>query len=125
MCSRGSAETAAPAELSVYGRRLFVPQAMGNTCRFTFAQLCEEPLGPADYLAITSTYSTIFIDEVPVLLLKHKNEARRLINLVDAMCECWIGPNILADSRRGTLSGIHPCQYAPGWHVLSRCPRLA
>lgn len=78
---------AAPAELSVYGRRLRVPKAAGSACRFTFEQLCEEPLGPADYLAITSAYSTVFIDAVPVLLLKHKNEARRLINVVDALCE--------------------------------------
>jgi predicted ATPase len=47
----------------------------------------EQPLGPADYLTITSEYSTIFIDQVPVLLLKNKNEARRLINLVDALCK--------------------------------------
>nr|KIR46773.1 AFG1-family ATPase [Cryptococcus bacillisporus CA1280] len=58
-----------------------------NTCRFTFSQLCEEALGPADYLALVSTFSTFFIDEVPTLYLRHKNEARRLINLIDALYE--------------------------------------
>ncbi|WWC92798.1 uncharacterized protein L201_007757 [Kwoniella dendrophila CBS 6074] len=44
-------------------------------------------LGPADYLTLASSYSTFFIDDVPILYLKHKNEARRLINLVDALYE--------------------------------------
>lgn len=49
--------------------------------------MCEAPLGPADYLSLASTFDTFYIDEVPVLLLKAKNEARRLINLVDALYE--------------------------------------
>ncbi|KAK4688538.1 hypothetical protein P7C73_g1566, partial [Tremellales sp. Uapishka_1] len=80
----GSAE---PSELTIYGRRVAVPLAKDGVCRFTFAQLCEEPLGPADYISLASTYHTFFIDKVPVLYLKHKNEARRLINLVDALYE--------------------------------------
>ncbi|WVO23098.1 uncharacterized protein IAS62_004443 [Cryptococcus decagattii] len=74
-------------QIKVYGRILTIPQAAGNTCRFTFSQLCEEALGPADYLALVSTFSTFFIDEVPTLYLRHKNEARRLINLIDALYE--------------------------------------
>lgn len=54
----------------------------------TFSALCEEALGPADYLSLASTFHTFFIDAVPILLLKNKNEARRLINLIDALCEC-------------------------------------
>ncbi|WVQ79180.1 hypothetical protein IAT38_001276 [Cryptococcus sp. DSM 104549] len=76
-----------PREVVVYGRALTVPAASGKTCRFTFSQLCEEALGPADYLALASTFSTFFVDEVPVLYLRHKNEARRLINLIDALYE--------------------------------------
>jgi predicted ATPase len=67
----------------------------------TFAQLCEEvrraealpsplgspqALGPADYISLASTFSTFFIDAVPTLFLRNKNEARRLINLIDALC---------------------------------------
>jgi protein AFG1 len=71
----------------VYGRRLAIPRATDTACRFTFSELCEEALGPADYISLASTYRRIYIDEVPVLLLKQKNEARRLINLLDALCE--------------------------------------
>ncbi|GMK55042.1 hypothetical protein CspeluHIS016_0200980 [Cutaneotrichosporon spelunceum] len=76
-----------PADLVVYGRRVHVPETKGKACRFPFAELCETPLGPADYLTLASTYSTFYIDQVPILLLKHKNEARRLINLIDALYE--------------------------------------
>lgn len=76
-----------PADLVVYGRRVTVPERKGGACRFPFAELCETPLGPADYLTLASTYSTFYIDDVPILLLKNKNEARRLINLIDALYE--------------------------------------
>ncbi|OCF73208.1 AFG1-family ATPase [Kwoniella mangroviensis CBS 8886] len=79
--------TVGPTQVSVYGRKVPVPAAAEGVCRFTFADLCEESLGPADYLTLASSYHTFFIDEVPVLYLKHKNEARRLINLVDALYE--------------------------------------
>ncbi|BEJ16556.1 hypothetical protein CspHIS471_0511610 [Cutaneotrichosporon sp. HIS471] len=76
-----------PVDLVVYGRRVHVPEVKGKACRFPFAELCETPLGPADYLSLASTFSTFYIDAVPILLLKHKNEARRLINLIDALYE--------------------------------------
>ena len=46
-----------------------------------------QALGPADYLSLASTFDTFYIDAVPVLYLRNKNEARRLINLIDALCE--------------------------------------
>ncbi|TYJ52950.1 hypothetical protein B9479_006419 [Cryptococcus floricola] len=73
--------------ITVYGRPLKVAKASDSACRFTFAELCEEALGPADYLALVSTFKTFFIDEVPTLYLRHKNEARRFINLIDALYE--------------------------------------
>lgn len=74
-------------ELVVYGRSLTVPAVKGSACRFSFEDICETALGPADYITLASTFETFYIDNVPVLLLKNKNEARRLINLIDALCE--------------------------------------
>ncbi|OWZ77983.1 AFG1-family ATPase [Cryptococcus neoformans Bt85] len=90
-------------QIQVYGRTLTIPQAAGNTCRFTFSQLCEEALGPADYLALVSTFSTFFIDEVPTLYLRHKNEARRLINLIDALYESRCQVFLRSPSTPSTL----------------------
>lgn len=90
-----------------------MPWAAGGVARFSFKDLCEQPLGPADYISIGSAFvsfraayrvwpssacakltcttgqHTIIIDDVPVLPLSAKNEARRLITLLDALCETW------------------------------------
>ncbi|GAA5827955.1 hypothetical protein JCM11251_005665 [Rhodosporidiobolus azoricus] len=73
--------------LNVYGRRVRIPWACEGVARFTFKQLCEQPLGPADYISLGSEFHTIIIDNVPVLPLNAKNEARRLITLLDALYE--------------------------------------
>jgi cell division protein ZapE len=75
----------APARLMVAGRPLDVPMAAGPVARFDFNALCARPLGPADYLAIATHYSAVFIDAVPVLSPANFDEARRFITLVDAL----------------------------------------
>ncbi|KAL7425111.1 hypothetical protein Q5752_000799 [Cryptotrichosporon argae] len=84
---QGSELTPESRGIRLYGRTLCVPRAVDRACRFTFAELCESPLGPADYLSLASAFAAVFIDDVPPLLLRNKNEARRLINLVDALYE--------------------------------------
>ncbi|TIA87852.1 hypothetical protein E3P99_02907 [Wallemia hederae] len=83
----GDDKNVAARTLSVYGREVIVKRSNGNTAMFTFAELCDSPLGPSDYLALSSTFSTIIIDQVPVLHLAQKNQARRFITLIDALYE--------------------------------------
>jgi cell division protein ZapE len=71
--------------IELKGRALVVPRAAKGSARFTFADLCEQPLGARDYLAIASRYDTIFIDHVPVLAEAQRNEAKRFILLVDTL----------------------------------------
>ncbi|MDK1493378.1 cell division protein ZapE [Sinorhizobium sp. 7-81] len=75
----------APAEISRKGRKIHVPSASGRSARFAFADLCAQPLGAADYLAILAQYSTIFVDHVPHLGPHLRNETKRFIILVDAL----------------------------------------
>jgi predicted ATPase len=77
----------APTSVNVYGRKVKVPWAVDKVARFTFADLCEQALGTADYITLASNFETIIIDQAPYMYLRHKNQARRLINLVDALCE--------------------------------------
>src|SRR6185295_10503693 len=75
----------APDEIIVKGRHVAVPRAAGKTARFSFADLCEKPFGARDYLAIAGKYDTVFIDRIPVLADGKRNEAKRLILLVDTL----------------------------------------
>ncbi|ESZ05365.1 MULTISPECIES: cell division protein ZapE [unclassified Mesorhizobium] len=76
-----TAETA----LTLKGRQVRIPAASGNAARFSFADLCEKPLGARDFLAIAGRFSTVFIDHVPVLGEGKRNEAKRFILLIDTL----------------------------------------
>ncbi|BGP28335.1 hypothetical protein JCM10296v2_000067 [Rhodotorula toruloides] len=89
--------------LTVYGRKVKVPWASGGVARFSFKDLCEKPLGPADYISIGSAFHTVIIDDVPVLPLSAKNEARRLITLLDALYETKTRLLAFADSPIDSL----------------------
>lgn len=78
-------EKGEPAELSVVGRTLKVPEAAHGCARFSFADLCEAPLGPADYLAIAHAYRTVFITGIPALKKTQRNEAKRFVLLIDTL----------------------------------------
>ncbi|MGD1877315.1 MAG: cell division protein ZapE [Kiloniellaceae bacterium] len=69
------------------GRAIPVPLAAGGVARFSFADLCEKPLGPGDYLAIAGLYHTVVLSGVPTLSADNRNEARRFMTLIDALYE--------------------------------------
>jgi len=74
-----------PQQIALRGRQIEVPEAAGGVARFTFAQLCERPLGSADYLKIASRFHTLIVSGIPVLGPERRNEAKRFINLVDTL----------------------------------------
>ena len=74
-----------PREIVLKGRVLRVPQAAMGVARFTFHQLCGQPLGAADYLRIAEDFHTILIDHVPVMDFARRNEAKRFIILIDTL----------------------------------------
>ncbi|KAI5481477.1 hypothetical protein MNV49_004234 [Pseudohyphozyma bogoriensis] len=73
--------------LKVYGRDLKIPWAVGGVAKFSFHELCEKALGPADYITLASNFHTVILTDVPVLMLSAKNEARRFITLLDSLYE--------------------------------------
>lgn len=76
----------APSSLVVYGRNVKIPQQYEGVVYWDFADLVSA-YGPADYITMASTFHTFIIDQVPVLSILKKNEARRLITLLDALYE--------------------------------------
>jgi cell division protein ZapE len=74
-----------PQELRLRGRSIRVPRAAMGVARFTFSDLCEQPLAAADYLRIAREYHTIILDQVPALGFETRNAAKRFIILVDTL----------------------------------------
>jgi cell division protein ZapE len=79
--------TPKPETLVVQGRFLKVAHAAGAVARFSFHDLCEEPLGPADYVAIAQHFRTLVLDDIPLLGADRRNPARRFITLIDELYE--------------------------------------
>ncbi len=71
--------------IRVKGRTLTIPRAGRGAARFDFADLMEQPLGAGDYIAIVNRYGALFVDHIPVMGPQQRNEARRFINLIDAV----------------------------------------
>jgi cell division protein ZapE len=79
------AASGSPTTIEVFGRALLIRECEGNVARFSFADLCERPLGAADYVEIARRFHTVLIDNIPTLGPEKRNEARRFIWLVDAL----------------------------------------
>ena len=86
-------------DVVIGSRKLSVPKAAHGVAWFDFAALCEQPLGPADYLALADRYHTLILEGVPELTRDLHNEARRFMTLVDALYECRVNLVISADAE--------------------------
>ena len=80
-------EQGAPETVSVRGREIAVPEAARGVARFHFDELCRQPLGAGDYLALAARFHTFILAGVPAMRPEDRNEARRFINLIDALYE--------------------------------------
>lgn len=79
-----------PMMLEVKGRQVNVPQVALGAARFSFADLCEKPLGAGDYLKIAQTFHTVFIENIPFFSAEKRNEAKRFINLIDTFYDAGV-----------------------------------
>ena len=75
----------AAAEIAHRGRVIRVRESAGGVARFDFEELCAQPLGAGDYRRIAEAFHTIIIAGVPRLDARRRNEAKRLINLLDTL----------------------------------------
>jgi cell division protein ZapE len=72
-------------DIAVKGRTIRVPQAARGVARFTFHQLCGQPLAASDYLRIAHEFHTILLDRIPIMDHAQRNEAKRFIILIDTL----------------------------------------
>jgi cell division protein ZapE len=71
--------------LAVKGRTLHVRRATMGVARFSFRELCEEPLAAPDYLTVAHAFHTLVLDCIPVMDYDARNAAKRFIILIDAL----------------------------------------
>ena len=75
----------APHELMVKGHAVRIPKAAMGVARFSFSDLCEQPLAAIDYLRIAHEFHTVILDHIPVMDYARRNEAKRFIILIDTL----------------------------------------
>ena len=73
--------------LVVKGRRVAIPLAADGVALASFSDLCAQPLGPADYLAIADKYHTLIMPGIPRMGPEKRDQAKRFVTLVDALYE--------------------------------------
>lgn len=86
-----------PVTLTVKGHRVAVPEAGPGVGRFDFADLCARAYGASDYRAIAENFHTVIIENIPVMAMEKRNEAKRFITLIDTLYEYRV--KLLASSE--------------------------
>jgi cell division protein ZapE len=85
------------------GRMLHVPKSLKGVAVFSFKRLCGEARGASDYLAIARRFHTVIIVGIPVLSREMRNEAARLVTLIDALYEHRVKLLAAADAEPADL----------------------
>ncbi|KAF3792181.1 Lactation elevated protein 1 [Nymphaea thermarum] len=80
--------TPRPKEIEILmGRKLLVPQGANGCAYFRFEDLCEKPLGAADYFGLCKHFHTLALEGVPKFALHNRTAAYRFVTLIDVMYE--------------------------------------
>ena len=68
-------------QLTIWGRKLTIPESTSKVAKFKFDDLCGKPLSAADYLEVTKTFGTLFVLDVPKMGLDSKDKVSYLHDL--------------------------------------------
>ncbi len=82
--------TVSPLALAVNGRKVELSHYANGVARASFWELCAQPLGPADYLAIAGAVRVLILEGIPQLSSSNYNEAKRFVTLIDALYEARV-----------------------------------
>jgi cell division protein ZapE len=91
-----------PRDISIKGRVLQVPCSAHGVARFSFADICENPLAASDYLRLARDYHTLIIDHIPVMDYAERNAAKRFISLIDTLYDNAV--KLLASAQADPVS---------------------
>ena len=82
--SGGESETL---KVEFMGREIVFANFAKGVLRTQFWDLCGQPLGPPDFIAITQAIRVLILEDVPQLSSENYNEAKRFVMLIDALYE--------------------------------------
>jgi cell division protein ZapE len=94
-----------PLALSVHGREVRIPCFRAGVARASFAELCGQPLGPADYLALADSVEALILDDIPLMAEAQRDRARRFVLLIDALYEARV---LLVASAAAEPAELYP-----------------
>src|SRR5258708_5906261 len=89
-------------DIAIKGRILRVPCSSHGVARFSFHDICEQPLAASDYLRLAHDYHTILIDRVPVMDYAERNAAKRFVSLIDTLYDN--GVKLMASAETHPMS---------------------
>ena len=92
-----------PHDLAVKGRIVRVPCAAMGAARFSFRDLCEQPLAASDYLRIAHEFHSIVLDRIPAMDFAQRNAAKRFIILIDTLYDNAVKLVASADAEPDAL----------------------
>lgn len=94
-------------------RRLDIPRAGPKVAWFDASDLIGEARSAADYLALAESYDTVILSHIPRLAADQRNEARRLITLVDVLYDSGTRLIASADAPPEQLyaTGLHAKEF--------------
>ncbi|MCO4824799.1 MAG: AFG1 family ATPase [Amylibacter sp.] len=79
-----------PLVLHHKSREIVLPAFHNGVAMATFRELCGQPLGPGDYLAIAKAIRVLILKDIPRLSREGQNEAKRFVTLIDALYEAKV-----------------------------------
>lgn len=108
--------------LSTLGREIRANACLGKVvAKFTFGELCAQPLSAADYICFASTFKTIILTNVPILTFSRRDEARRFITLIDILYDNRVQLILQSEAPLDELFQLHkkPNVQVPAVRVLA------
>lgn len=93
--------------LTVKGRRVVLPVFARGVARLDFSDMCGQPHGAEDYLAIAQACHTVFLENIPEIIPEKRNEAKRLMTLIDILYDSGTRLVVTAAARPEGLYAGH------------------
>ena len=85
--------------LNYNSRKIFVPKSSNRVAFFSFDELCSSNYSYVDYIHLAEKFSWLIISDIPKLLSKDRNMAKRFQSLLDILYDEKVGLAISSDFK--------------------------